>query len=209
MKRIKQWKKEFKDNKNAILISFIFLFMALILNYLAGSYVGTTKTAFVPDLILDNIPPIDLSFLYIYGYAMVILVLFLHPLIVHMREFHIVISQFSLLLLIRSFFMLFTHLTVPPDAIALNLPMIYYPLAFNNDLFFSGHTAVPFLGFLLFRKEKIGLFFLVSTIVLASTILLGHLHYSIDVFAAFFITYGSYKLSNWFFKKINHLPNIS
>ena len=122
---------------------------------------------------------------------------------------HYYMGVFGILGILRGFFITFTYLGLPFGAIIPDYPGQLSMMFFSNDLFFSGHTAVPFLGFLLFRKEKIGLFFLVSTIVLASTILLGHLHYSIDVFAAFFITYGSYKLSNWFFKKINHLPNIS
>jgi len=203
MKRIKRWKEELKNNKLSVLISFIFLITSLILNYVAGSYVDTTNVVIAQDLILDHIPTINLSFLYSYGYAFVILVLFLHPLIVHVRELHIVISQFSLLLLIRSFFMVLTHLGMPTNAIPLNLPVNHLPLAFNNDFFFSGHTAFSFLGFLLFRKEKIGSFFLISTIVMALTVLFMHYHYSIDVFAAFFITYGSYKLSNWFFSKVS------
>jgi hypothetical protein len=36
---------------------------------------------------------------------------------------------------------------------------------------------------------------LVSSIILAITVLLMHVHYSIDVLSAYFITYGVYKLS--------------
>ncbi len=205
MKKIKEWKTEFKDNKFSILVSFIFLIIALILNYIAGRYVDTTNVVIASDLILDHIPTIDLSFLYIYGYIFVILVLFLYPLLFRIKEFHIMISQFSLLVLIRSFFITLTHLGTPANAIILSLTFNYTPLVFNNDFFFSGHTAIPFLGFLLFRKEKIGVFFLIAMLILAATVLLMHLHYSIDVFAAFFITYGSYRLSNWFFKKVGSI----
>jgi hypothetical protein len=44
-------------------------------------------------------------------------------------------------------------------------------------------------------------FFLVMSLVLATTALLMHVHYSIDVFSAFFITYGTYHLGEWLFKK--------
>jgi hypothetical protein len=39
------------------------------------------------------------------------------------------------------------------------------------------------------------------SIILASTVLLMHVHYSIDVAAAYFITYGVYVLGNKMFKQ--------
>ena len=39
------------------------------------------------------------------------------------------------------------------------------------------------------------------------TVLGMHQHYSIDVFAAFFITYGCYKFGNWFLMKSEHFAN--
>jgi len=121
------------------------------------------------------------------------------------HELHIAISQFSLLVMIRSFFVSLTHLKAPVGAIiATEAPRLYALLDFQNALFFSGHTAIPFLGFLLFKKEKIGKFFLIATIVMALVVLFMHVHYSIDVFAALFITYGTYKVGEWLFKKVNH-----
>jgi hypothetical protein len=97
-----------------------------------------------------------------------------------------------------------THLGAPPEAILTDFPRVFNLLIFRNDLFFSAHTAVPFLGYLLFRKERIGKFFLGATIVLASTVLLMHVHYSIDVFAALFITFSTYRFGEWLFRRINH-----
>ena len=37
---------------------------------------------------------------------------------------------------------------------------------------------------------------------MAITVLGMHQHYSIDVFAAFFITYGVYKMGGWVIKKL-------
>lgn len=203
MPRLEEWKKEFKAHRKVILVSLVFLAIALFLNNEAGEYVNRAGNATATDAILDNLPSVNLSFLFVYGFAFVILALFLHPILFHMNEFHIVISQFSLLVMIRSFFITLTHLKVPAGAITVSLPYFYRLFFFQNDLFFSGHTAIPFLGFLLFRKEKIGIFFLIATIVLAATVLFMHLHYSIDVFAAIFIAYGSYKLGNRLFRHVN------
>jgi membrane-associated phospholipid phosphatase len=43
--------------------------------------------------------------------------------------------------------------------------------------------------------------FLAWSVVFGATVLLGHLHYTIDVFAAFFITYGIYHLARWLFPR--------
>lgn len=202
MKRLQLWRKEFIEHKYEILVSFLFLIIAVILDYISGTYVTKAGDAIATDIILDRIPSIDLSYLFFYGYAVVIGVLLLYPLFFHIKKFHIVISQFSLLILIRSFFITLTHLKTPADAIVVHSPYLSDILLFHNDLFFSDHTAVPFLAFLLFRRTKLGIFFLVSTIILALTVLFMHLHYSIDVFAAFFIAYGSYRLCNRFFNNI-------
>lgn len=202
-RRKEEWKREYQNNKPLIILSFTLLIIALIINYLAGNYTSKAQVSSVQDIILDHISPINLSFIFVWGYFLVIFMLFFYPSMYKIKEVHIVISQFSLLVLIRSFFISLTHLAIPADSIIPKIPWIWHLLVFHNDLFFSAHTAIPFLGFLIFRKEKISSFFLIMTIILASTVLLMHIHYSIDVFAAYFITYGSYKLGNLIFKKID------
>jgi len=203
-KILNRWKIEILTHKKLILVSAIFLVIASFLNYCAGIYAERTVSVAVPDLILDHIQTTDLDFIFIYGFIAIVVVFFLYPLIRNVKELHIAISQFSLLILIRSFFVSVTHLKTPVDAFAFNIPKYVSFFFFQNDQFFSGHTAIPFLGFLLFRKEKIGIFFLIATIVMMATVLFMHVHYSIDVFAALFITYSSYKIGQLFFRKINH-----
>ena len=203
----KGWKKELWQHRNLIVLSVSFYIIALILNFTAGRYVEKkASTTPVTDLILDHIPTINLEGLFTYGITIIIVLIFIYPLFFKIKELHIVISQFSLLILVRSFFVVLTHLQQPIDAIITNLPKIFDWFTFNNDLFFSGHTAVPFLGFLLFRKEKgwIKYFFFIATFVMATTVLFMHVHYSIDVFAAIFITYGSYRLGKKIFQMVNH-----
>ena len=205
--KLKSWGWEIWIHKYLILLSLLFLIISNFLNIIASSYADRKASVPVADIILDILPAIDLSSLFLYGFTLVIVVLFLYPLFFKVKDLHIAISQFSLLLLIRSFFITLTHLRVSPDAISVSVPHMqrfYQFLIFQNDMFFSGHVAVSFLGFLLFRKEKIGIFFFLATIVMALTVLFMHVHYSIDVFAALFIAYGSYKIGKWFFNKINH-----
>jgi len=204
MKRLYEWKNEVWEHKNLIILSIIFLIIAIILNALAGNYADRKSTVTVQDIILDNIPSMNLDFLFIYGFSLIVGIFFIYPLLFKVKEFHMAISQFSLLVLVRSFFVSLTHLGTPANAISYTAPAWFTFLDFKNALFFSGHTAIPFLGFLLFKEKPIKIFFLMATIIMAATVLLMHIHYSIDVFAALFITAGSYKVGIWIFKKINH-----
>lgn len=199
----KSWRKEIYDNKYLILLSLVFLIIAVYLNLLAGNYVNRTKGVVAPDLILDYLPVVNLTFFYSYGMILVLVTLFLYPLLFKIHKLHDTISQFSLLIMTRSIFICFTHLTPPAGALPITSPNFLSPFFFNNDLFFSGHTAVPFLGFLLFKDSKIKYFFLASSIVLASVVLLMREHYTIDVFSAFFITYGTFIIGEKFFSRIN------
>jgi len=204
MKKIREWKKEIRENRKLLIVSILFFLIAFFMNYVAGNYVEKKSSSPVDDLILDHIPTLDFDFFYVYGYSLIILIFFLYPLFFKVKELHIVISQFSLLVLIRSFFISLTHLTTPANSLIYTAPKLFILLDFKNALFFSGHTAVPFLGFLIFRKEKIGIFFLIATVVMMITVLFMHVHYSIDVFAALFITYGAFKFGEWFFKIIDN-----
>ena len=71
----------------------------------------------------------------------------------------------------------------------------------GNDLFFSGHVGLTFLVALLFWDTPVLRYIYLSmSIVFAVVVLLGHLHYSIDVFAAYFITYTIFVIARNIFK---------
>ena len=50
------------------------------------------------------------------------------------------------------------------------------------------------------RQYYLRTVFLLFSLVAGASVLLGHLHYSIDVFSAFFITYTIFVLAQKFFK---------
>ncbi len=201
IKGFNDWRNELFEYIYLILLSLIIVAIATYLDYLAGGYVTSLpKTAHVPDLILDHVRPVDVSFFYVYGYMFLCSALLLYPFLFHIRTLHIVVSQFSFLVMLRSIFITLTHLQTPPDAISVHFPWIFQGLSFENDMFFSGHTAIPFLGFLLFRGW-IRYLFLCGSIFMGTVVLLTHTHYSIDVFSAFFITYCCYKIGKVVIRK--------
>jgi len=192
------WKKGLYDYKFLIILSIIFIVFSEWVCVRASIYVDKITTVPVPDLILDSIHVTDMSFLFAYGFMAVMTILALYTFIFKVERFHEVSFMFCLLVLARSAFITLTHLGIPHDAIMVGgVSNLYQAFNFRNDLFFSGHAAIPFLGFLIFRKEAIGIFFFIMTILLSITVLMMHLHYSIDVFSAFFITYGVYKFGEY------------
>ncbi len=188
------WIRELIEYRYLIGLSLVLVVVAAFLDYYSGVYVTAKGGTEVPDLILDRIEPIDLSPLFVYGYLALVGLLFAYPLFFHIRMLHAVVSQFSLLVVLRSIFMIFTHLETPRDAVPAHFPWIFEGLSFQNDMFFSGHTAIPFLGFFLFKDSPIRHVFLGGSIVMAIVVLGMHMHYSIDVFSAFFIAYCSYRM---------------
>lgn len=197
------WIADVLAYRRLLVLAGILTTVALCADYYCGTYVTATKGAKVPDLILDRFQAIDMSFLFVYGYIALIVTMFLYPALFRVRTLHIVAIQFSLLLILRSVFMLFTHLETPAGAVAVGFPSFFEKLYFENDMFFSGHTAMPFLGFYLFRHSPLRYVFLVGAVVMGIVVLAMHLHYSIDVFSAFFMTYCSYRMGQRLLRRLD------
>jgi len=195
------WKRELFEFKYLIILSLAIVVLAGYLDYVSGIYVSSKKGPDVPDLILDHFGPYDMVLLFVYGYLVLVFLMFLYPMIFHIRMLHAVVSQFSMLVMIRSLFLIFTHLQTPSDAFSVRFPWVLQTLSFENDMFFSGHTAIPFLAFLLFTGYWIRYVFLAGSLFMGITVLAMHIHYSIDVFSAFFITYCSWRMGNVIIEK--------
>lgn len=202
---VSAWKSEIKRHYKSILFSIFLLILAAVINYNAGVYVTEKPSTPVSDFILDHLGPYNLNIIFVYLWLLIAALLVLYSLIFAVGIFHRVLGQFSFLIIIRSFFITLTHLKTPLSAIPPAFPAGVQLFVFENDLFFSGHTAIPFLGFLIYKGHKIRWLFLAASIVMAITVLAMHRHYSIDVFSAYFITYGCYKIAQFFspFKKSN------
>jgi len=200
---LRLWVQELLERKRLLALSSICLLIALYADYRCGVYVTFRNTVKVPDLILDRLPSIDLSFLFTYGYMALIVGMFSYPVFRRVRMLHVVALQFSLLLMLRSVFMIFTHIGTPAGEVAVQFPGVFSRFYFENDMFFSGHTAMSFLGFYLFRHSSLRYVYLVGAIVMGIAALFMHVHYSVDVFAAFFMTYASYQMGNAFLRKLD------
>jgi hypothetical protein len=74
----------------------------------------------------------------------------------------------------------------------------YGPNGITKDLFYSGHTASVFLTYLILQNRRDKLIALIATFVVAISLLLQHIHYTIDVISAPFFVYFFYIVSRKF-----------
>ena len=199
-----KYKKHFK-NKDFIInvLAGVFLLVAsMIIGAYAGHYATESASNPVTDIILNNVPVFDVDGIFLYGpliFWLFVTFLFLKE----PKRIPFILKSVALFVLIRSLFVTLTHIGPFPDQSIIHGPQNFFEsLMFGGDLFFSGHTGLPFLLALIFAKDKrLLVLFTAIAIFFGIVVLLGHLHYSIDVLAAFFITYTIYHIACWLFKK--------
>lgn len=181
------------------LLGLLMLTASLMINFSAGQYSDVRAGNAVKDIILDNLPVIRTGFIFTYG-ALLMWVFVFVLLIANPKSIPFTLKSVALLIVIRSLFVIMTHLGPYPDMTAIPQNGLLDKFSFGADYFFSGHTAFPFLLCLIYWHDKrLRAVFLAAAVIFAASVLLGHLHYSIDVFAAFFITYTVYEIAAWVF----------
>jgi hypothetical protein len=242
--------------------SLLFLFIAFLLLILVGHYLNDNFAHLppLPDLGHKVLPRIDILFLFQIGIWTSIILYILGslnelprtPYLFFMAGFWFIIRIASALV---------TPLGVPADIFIVvpenfSVKTIWDFIANGLDspsvLFFSGHTGLPFLGYLLFKKSlKVKWFSLamlpasaaylfnfkdypywvglvvallwliiwwkrdkfaslrflcfVWSWVMAVTVLLTRMHYTIDVLGAYFMTAGIVLIGRYLFKKVELL----
>jgi len=179
-------------------------------NIYAFDYSQRPTSNYVGDLILDNIPVVDLSFIII-EVALISIVLGTLFVISKPRYLLFTLKAIALFIIIRAVFISLTHVGIHPENIAPGLGFfdsIYTYLNFQTGLFFSGHTGLPFLVALIFWDNKRVRYILLSlSFIFAVAVLLSHIHYSIDVLAAPFMAYGIFKIAQYLFSRDYELIN--
>lgn len=114
------------------------------------------------------------------------------------RELLVALSSYAILAIIRMTMMYATPLEAPEGFIPLVDPVIEFFGAgktVNKDLFFSGHTSTIFLLYLTATSSRLRALFLACTLLVASCVLVQHVHYTIDVLVAPFASYGSWRIA--------------
>lgn len=184
----------------SLLEAIIIFIMSVFATHFASKFAEIHASASVEDLILSNTRVYNFEFIFVEGALM--LSLFVVVLCLRFRKTApFLIKTVSLFILIRAMFVSLTHIGPFPTKLVLESRAMDF-ITSGNDLFFSGHTGLPFLIALIFWDHLyLRILFLISSVVFGFIVLLSHLHYSIDVFSAFFITYSIYHIAIRLFQK--------
>jgi hypothetical protein len=185
----------------AVITGTVFLIASLVINFYAGLYATERASNSVTDIILSNTRVYDVDGIFIYGSMMfwwfVAVWCSFEP-----HKIPFTLKSIALFVVIRSVFISMTHIGPFPTKVSIDPTSIISLFSFGGDLFFSAHTGLPFLMALVFWNNiRLRLFFLFCAILFGVVVLLAHLHYTIDVLSAFFITYTIFHLAEYLFKK--------
>lgn len=210
-----RYKELFSDRRFArsYVTSFLFLFISLFINYFLALYAFKRASNYVDDIVLSNIQTYNVDIIFSWGPIIfwVVLAFFLFG---YPRKMPFTLKSVALFVVIRALFISLTHLGPPLNQTPLTTfnsnmiadffntnPAGSFILSSGADLFFSGHTGLPFLLALIFWRNKgLRVYCLATSVFFGIVVLLGHLHYSIDVASAFFITYGISHIANNIFR---------
>lgn len=202
-KIVKSYKFHFVQKKYlfSAATAMIFLVVSLIINFYAGTYATEKASNAVTDIILSNTRVYDVDMLFIWG-AVVLVSSMAILCIIRPERIPFILKTVAFFVLVRSLFIIMTHLGPFPVQADVNPLNLISRFSFGGDLFFSGHTGLPFLMALSFWHNKfLRNLFLATSVFFGVVVLLGHLHYTIDVASAFFITYGVHQISKIIFEK--------
>jgi hypothetical protein len=199
-------KEQFKHFRNtelrySLLSATVLLLGSLFVNFFAGVYATEKASNPVTDIVLSNTRAYDLDGIFIWGswilVAFIAYLCFRRP-----KQAPFVMKSIALFVLVRALFISMTHLGPFPTAAVINPQSFIRYFVFGGDLFFSGHTGLPFLmGLVFWRNKKLRYAFISISIFFGIIVLLAHLHYTIDVLSAFFISYGIFHIAEVVFRK--------
>ncbi|WP_428327399.1 phosphatase PAP2-related protein [Mucilaginibacter sp.] len=195
------WKLPYK--RGQIIIGTTIMMTAVFMMPIFFGYIEKRQGVLLNDWILASIPPYNVSvFIFAIIWGMVLLTLYraiYNPYIYILYCWALIpvcIARFISIALVA--------LAPPKGLIPLTDPLtgIFYGQALiTKDLFFSGHTATLTLMFLCLEKRSDKIIGFMAIITVACLLLVQHIHYTIDILAAPFVVYVSYRVTRHFLRK--------
>ena len=213
-KVIASYKSCFSDKRYifSFILALAMLAAGLVISAYAVQYATLTASSSVTDIILSNFRAHDVDGIFVNG-AMIMVLFIACVCLWDPKRIPFTVKTIAIFVIIRSIFIMCTHIGAFPDHIVIDPSSqnflesimgtnMYSSFFLGNDSFFSGHTGLPFLmAFIYYDKKWLRAIFMAFSIMFGVIVLLGHLHYTIDVLSAFFISYGIYRIARILFKK--------
>ena len=191
--------------KRSMYMGLVLIVLSIIIQVIFGHYSFNHSLHAEPasDIFLDNLPVLNLGFI-IVGGAIALWIAAIGVFIVHPRYLLFSAKAIALFIISRAFFFSLTHIGPYPNNIPPSIHntgyRFYHLITFQGNFFYSGHTGFPFLLALIFWDNKwLRRLFIALTVFFGATVLLAHVHYSIDVFSAPFIVYGMFIMTTKLF----------
>ncbi len=194
------WRKAWADPKYRvkIIVATILLLIILMSFPYFFSFIEKRDGIQFNDRLLRIIPPIDVSGLtFILIWSMNLFICFRSA--QNPDMFLVMLSSIVILCISRMITITLIPLNPPIGLIPLKDPIssLFYggsEVFITKDLFYSGHTSTQFLIFLCLKKRNDKIIAFIATIIVGMLVLIQHVHYTIDVLAAFVFTYVVYLL---------------
>ena len=192
------WKEIFKDKKSIVdfIVTILFVVFVVVVFPEFLLFIEEREAVVMFDPFLNLFNPIDLTwttFALIYFSVIAALI----SLINKPAYLFLALQSYGVMLLFRMLVMYLSPLEAPEKIIPLHDPFVQMfgtGDILTKDLFFSGHTATMFVLFLAVKNKILKVIFLITTILVGLAVILQHVHYTVDVVAAPFFSYASYKI---------------
>jgi len=199
------WKDIISKKKSELILTITFLVVMLFILSKFLTFVEHRDGVVLPDPVLKLFNPVDVTWI-IFGLLYTALI---STVIYFFTKPELLLTAFQtyiVLTILRIIMMYLTPFNAPQDSIILDDPFVQAfrtSEIFTKDLFFSGHTAILFVLYLVADKTYLKVFLLVCTILIGLAVLVQHVHYTIDVVAAPIFAYMAYMLVKLIRNKLN------
>lgn len=206
----KIWWEQLSAKNFRVRVVLTFFFLIVILYSLARflPYNETRPGFSMDDPFLSLFSPVKVTWL-TFGLIYLALIVAVSSLSFHPEKFLLALQSYTVIALFRLATIYFLPLNAPAAIIPLKDPFVEYfggGATLLRDLFFSGHTSMMFLFFLVSPNKILKWIFLVATFLVAGCVLIQHVHYTIDVVAAPVFAYAGYRVALLI---DSHLRNLS
>lgn len=196
---VRVWKQELHSRYFLVetILTVLFLLLSIRICAYVMLYIELRKGVELPDPVLASFQPYNLRWP-IFAVLWTTMLFTVYHLLHYPRYFIIALQAGGILLIFRTIALALVPLEPMRSIIPLQDPIVESLGAGKlivKDLFFSGHTATMALCVLASRRFAWKMVCLASTIAVAMGVILQHVHYSGDVYAAPFFAYASWRIA--------------